>query len=87
MTDGSAWRLQCAFPTHMGAAWSTCVMWNPYVYVGSDKCYIAEHLKSLSANDPYNQSINQSIKKIIPHKLQSSTTYSSHQGSNVERGK
>ena len=32
-------------------------------------------------------SINQSIKKIIPHKLQSSRTYSRHQGSNVERGK
>ena len=33
------------------------------------------------------RSINQSIKKIIPHQLQSSTTYSRHQGSNVERGK
>ena len=31
-------------------------------------------------------SINQS-KTIIPHKLQSSTTYSRHQGSNMERGK
>ena len=34
-----------------------------------------------------NQSKNQSIKKYIPHKLQSSTTYSRHHGSNVERGK
>ena len=34
------------------------------------------------------KSINQSIFFFIPHKLlQSSTTYSRHQGSNVERGK